>query len=252
MSASRREKSPRQDARERYVALAAREKKEVPTPDPSPQGGGEQQKAPSLMQRLRGLYENSAVPVREVARLAGVSERTLYKYVEKGGWRRRHACAARDAAVKAANNGRRLLPTQDFAPAKGAGGRFIRREDKGKPFASGISALDPAGAERAASRCEHAEKLSAKAQRQTQAAARCRAALAQAAKERQARARILDYALDTLLQLARVAAELRRNPGRGALAAAAERAAQAMLDWVERSRSQERAGPSWQARSRRS
>ena len=40
-----------------------------------------------------------------------------------------------------------------FAPAKGAGGRFIRRGDKGKPFATGLKATDPAAARRAAAQC---------------------------------------------------------------------------------------------------
>jgi hypothetical protein len=170
------------------------------------------------MQRLRGLYENSAVPVREIAALAGVTERTLYKYVEKGGWRRRYAMASR---------------AKDFAPVKGSGGRFIKREEKGKPFASGILALDPAGAERAMVRCERAQKLSAKAQRQAQAAARCRAALAQAEKERRTQARILDCRLDILFELVRVAVALREKPAAPRIAAAAERVLHAMLDRLE-------------------
>ena len=49
---------------------------------------------------MRALYEDSAVPVREIAAIAGATERTIYKYVAKLGWKRRH----------------------HFAPAKGAGG----------------------------------------------------------------------------------------------------------------------------------
>ena len=63
----------------------------------SPQGGD----APiPLTERVRALYENSVVPVREIAQLAGITERTLYKYVQKGGWRRRQICIARGAGVE--------------------------------------------------------------------------------------------------------------------------------------------------------
>jgi hypothetical protein len=71
-----------------------------------------------LTARACALYENSAVPVREIARRAGVTERTIYKYAQKGGWKARYAW--------------------QFAPIKGVGGRFIRRADKGKPFARGL------------------------------------------------------------------------------------------------------------------
>jgi hypothetical protein len=103
------------------------------------------------MQRLRALYEEDVVPVREIAGIAGVTERTLYKYIEKGGWRRRHACPARATA------------DARFAPVKGAGGRFIRREDKDLPFARGIKALDPVGAAHVAAKAESAAALSARA-----------------------------------------------------------------------------------------
>jgi hypothetical protein len=119
------------------------------------------------MQRLRALYEDSVVPVREIARIAGVTERTLYKYVQKGGWRRRYCwSAASDGAVPKPPP---LTPPHQeegmhrFAPVKGAGGRFIRREDAGLPFARGIKALDPDGAQRAAAKAEAAAALSARA-----------------------------------------------------------------------------------------
>ena len=65
-----------------------------PQPDPLPRREREKSKSAgegenaseSLTARVRALYENSVVPVREIARLAGVSERTLYKYVRRGGW----------------------------------------------------------------------------------------------------------------------------------------------------------------------
>jgi len=51
-----------------------------------------------------------------------------------------------------------------FAPVKGAGGRFIRRADKGKPFARGLKATDPQGATRATAACAQAEAIAAEAQ----------------------------------------------------------------------------------------
>lgn len=91
-----RRSSVRAQARRNYCALAGKASGQVseatPTPDPSPRaasarGGGEQKasaggekKETKLTQRVRELYEESAVPVREIARLAGVTERTLYKH----------------------------------------------------------------------------------------------------------------------------------------------------------------------------
>src|SRR5207302_5009590 len=69
----------------------------------------------ALTERVRALYEGSVVPVREVARLAGVSERTIYKYVRKGGWRRRHAGPARDLPAE-------VLAGADAAVAAAAAG----------------------------------------------------------------------------------------------------------------------------------
>ncbi len=117
-----------------------------------------------LTARARALYEGSAVPVREIARLAGVSERTLYKYVAKHGWRKRYANLPRGEAAAAANRGRRVMPAPGFAPAKGAGGRFIRREDAGVPFAAGLKALDPAAQARAAAACDEAERCASVAE----------------------------------------------------------------------------------------
>src|SRR5205814_1077213 len=36
-----------------------------------------------LTEQVRALYEETVVPVREIARLAGVTERTIYKYARK-------------------------------------------------------------------------------------------------------------------------------------------------------------------------
>jgi hypothetical protein len=99
---------------------------------------------------VRALYKDSAVPVREIANVTGVSERTIYKYAAKLRWKRRYASAPD-------------LSSEDLAPARGAGARFIRREDKGQPL-QGLKATDPAGARRAQAACREAERLSGEAQ----------------------------------------------------------------------------------------
>ena len=134
-----------------------RESAAAPTPDPSPRSasarGGGEKKEPNLTEKVRALYENSAVPVREIAGVAGVTERTIYKYVAKGGWKKRY----------------RVAP--DFAPVKGAGGRFIRRDDKDKPFARGLKATDLEGRARAVAACGKASRLSRAAQQMAEIAA---------------------------------------------------------------------------------
>ena len=111
------------------------------------------------MAKVRALYENSAVPVREIAAVAGVTERTLYKYAQKGGWKARYAWVDR---VGVARRGRPAAAA--VAPAQGAGGRFIRREDNGKPFPCGLKATDPQGATRATAACAQAGAIAAQAQ----------------------------------------------------------------------------------------
>ena len=123
---------------------------------------------PDLMAQVRALYEDSAVPVREIAARAGVTERTLYRYVERQNWRRRYTCIARDQAVAAANRGRGWRVGEGFAPAKGAGGRFVRREHAGKPFAKGPHALDPAARAEAEAECAAAARHAQEAQRQAE------------------------------------------------------------------------------------
>jgi hypothetical protein len=101
------------------------------------------------MAQVRALYEDSAVPVRDIARRAGVTERTLYKYARKNNWKPRYAWTPDGSRPPGRPARRRWSEAREramqFAPAKGAGGRFIRRDDIGKPFATGIKALDPAG-----------------------------------------------------------------------------------------------------------
>jgi hypothetical protein len=125
---------------------------------------------PTLLQRTQYLYEQTVVPVREIARLIGVSERTLYKYVARYGWTRRHLCIARPSgadapprdyeAVRTANCGRTLQPREGHEGVKGAGGRFISFEERGTPQAlslpCGPKALDPLAAEAAGGLCERA------------------------------------------------------------------------------------------------
>jgi hypothetical protein len=173
--------SVRAAAREIYGELAkgrvaSAAKPDTPTPDPSPlKGGGEKKAAPAegaapdLTARVRALYEGSAVPVREIAAIAGVSERTIYKYAAKGCWTKRYRDLPRGEAAAAANRGRRRRAASDFTPGKGAGGRFIRRADIGKAFAQGLKATDPLGRSRAAAACDRAEVLACLAQARAEA-----------------------------------------------------------------------------------
>jgi hypothetical protein len=128
--------------------------------------------APSLTDRVRALYEKSILPVREIARLAGVSERTLYKYAARGGWRQRHLCLAR---------------------AKGAGGRFISRGDTTKPQPSGLKALDPTAAARASHAAHTAHRLSDIAVGEALAEAELRAADKRAVRKATSEVRTLAH-----------------------------------------------------------
>jgi AcrR family transcriptional regulator len=244
---SRREPSQRAQARSLYRSAAARgsvspsEHAAGPLPDPPTQAregireaGGDAQESGGngeeghgnigeragregreltlLTQRVRALYEESVVPVREIARIAGVTERTIYRYVHKGAWRRRYACAAREAAVAAANRGRSMATEPDFGPVKGAGGRFIRREDEGKPYACGLKALDPAGARRAVAACVRAEELPDDAIAQASADAQVRAEELKAEREAEAYLKSLKVLLDALVDIARQRVKRRARP----------------------------------------
>jgi hypothetical protein len=107
-----------------------------------------QRKQTRLTARVRALYETSAVPVREIAALAGVTERTIYKYAAKQRWKKRYGKRA------------------DVAPVRGAGARFINRANRGKSGRRGLKATDPGGAKRAAAGCRTAEGVSSIAQAQ--------------------------------------------------------------------------------------
>jgi hypothetical protein len=125
---------------------------------PSPRRLGAQ----DLTAQVRALYEGSAVPVRELAALAGITERTIYKYARKGGWTPRYRWDTGTAErVRGWDAG------ETFASAKGAGGRFIARADKDKPFAAGIAATDAVRVARAAKACADAAAIGEAAQAQT-------------------------------------------------------------------------------------
>jgi hypothetical protein len=128
----------------------------------------------ALTQEVRALYEAAVVPVAEIARLAGVNARTIYKYARKGSWRRRRPAQDLASAVTKRAEKRRPRPC---VTRKGAGGRFIRSADAGRPYARGLKALDPAGEARALARCRRAASLAADAARRT---ARLREALSDA------------------------------------------------------------------------
>jgi hypothetical protein len=109
------------------------------------------------MALVRRMYEDSIIPVRDIARRAGVSERTLYKYARKRNWRPRYAWTPSGTRPHGKAARQRWTEAREraaaCAPVKGAGGRFIRREDKDRPFAHGIAALDPAARAAAAAGC---------------------------------------------------------------------------------------------------
>jgi hypothetical protein len=124
---------------------------------------------------VRALYEHSAVPVAEIAKLAGVTERTIYKYAAKQRWKPRYAFKWRCAGAADGSRPRGWRAAKRFAPQKGAGGRFIRRADKGKGFATGLKATDPAAA--AAAACRRAAALARRAQLKAEAERRDEASL---------------------------------------------------------------------------
>jgi hypothetical protein len=182
-------------------------------------------KPATLLDRVRDIYENTIVPVREIARLVGVTERTLYKYVDRHGWARRHVCIARDEAVRSANRGRLLAPRSGFDRAKGAGGRFVTRDETAPPHQAGLKALDPLGAERVIADCEEARRLSDTAITEAVANATVQEALALAGREREAAARVLTEAAGVLRQAARLASARLSQPRRETIERPRDRAA---------------------------
>src|SRR5579875_813092 len=178
-------RSVRAEAQRLFATMAGEGRPNRPpsTPDPSssrasPAGAGEHADPPSqgfggqdLMAQVRRMYEDSIVPVREIARRAGVTERTLYKYARKHNWKPRYAWmpdGARPPGRPARRRRTRAQGKHDeraerFAPAKGTGGRFIRRDDIGKPVARGIKAHDPAGRAVAAAASAEAARMAQRA-----------------------------------------------------------------------------------------
>ena len=148
MSSSRRDYSLRADARARYQASTLSSAAAAPPPpaaearaEASAVSCAEPAPAPlSVTDRARGLYEYSCVPVREIALLVEVTERTIYRYAQKGQWRRRYR-----------------------KPARGAGGRFVPLAQADAPHPQGLKATDPAGAARAAEACREAAVRAASA-----------------------------------------------------------------------------------------
>jgi hypothetical protein len=185
-----------------------------------------------LTQRVRALYEDSVVPVGEIARLAGVNERTLYRYVQKGQWRRRYGGKgiAAGVAKRAAKRKPRACVT-----AKGTGGRFIPTADADKPFARGLKALDPPGGQRALEVCELAAVLSddatARTRRLREAAsdARTMALLVQVMRDLAA-IEDAEKAAEVEAEVAAAAAEREHDESRRALAKKIEAAVQSWKD----------------------
>jgi hypothetical protein len=197
MANSRREPSLRADARARYCEAAAHD---APALYRAPAKLA-QSDDPTLTARVRALYEGGVVPVREIASLAGVTERTLYKYVRALGWTPR--------VTRHRGDGK---PTTAQCAARGAGGRFIPLADADQPHAHGLKALDPDGAQRAAEQCVHAAALAETAAADALAAAHARAARTQA--ERKAQAQTRSYALlcGALVELHKVSAAATAGP----------------------------------------
>jgi len=158
-----RASSPRAAARALYRAAAAQAVSDsaaaAGAADAPPPTETAAAAPPPLTDRGRALYEDGVVPVREIARLVGVSERTFYHYVRRGGWQRRYRWSSR-----------------------GAGGRVVRSIESGDPHACALEALDRDEAARALRRCDAAAALARDAQAAAAAEAAQRRAAASAAR----------------------------------------------------------------------
>lgn len=236
-----RRSSVRAQAREIYCEMAAKAAAQAtveasaPTPDPSPRcadarGGGEQgavlAPAPTdLTARVRALYEDSSVSVREIARIAGVTEHTIYVRARKGGWKKRYRWGPRNDFASA-NRGRRHAPASGFAPAKGAGGRFIRRADAGKPYAAGLKAADADGHARGLAQCRAAEPLARAAQAKAEEVQRAEARLRAWAFINRALGKLADHVEEHKRR------GVRQLPQDDPVAQALHREMDAGLDWL--------------------
>ena len=99
-----RRSSTRAQAQDIYARISAQE----PAPSAVPT---------DLPARAHALYEGAAVPVRDIARLAGVSERTMYKYApgSRAMAPSRAAAVARKRGPAHGDRGRRLGDGGDAA-----------------------------------------------------------------------------------------------------------------------------------------
>ncbi len=221
--------SVRAEARRLYARMMGEggRKQATPTPNPSPQEpapgraqarpgwGGEKSASggsasPDLMAHVRRMYEDSIIPVRDIAQRAGVTERTLYKYARKRNWKPRYAWMPDGSRPPARPGRRRWTPAQEkqqaraeqFAPGQGAGGRFIRREEIGTPFVHGIKAVDAAGRAAAAEASAEADRIAERARLE----AECRSAW-------QAKSEALAWVVQGLRQLNRLT-DAARKAGR--------------------------------------
>ena len=186
----RRDRSMLADAKRRYGAAAGEDEAlkpaAAPTPDRSPQGGGEravlgEREEPNndaaltpLTRQARALYEGGVVPVRELARLCGVSVPGLYYHIRKQRWRRRRSAVPRDPA-KSERRKRRY--------------RAMKAMQQAAP--RGLKARDPDGQAQALARAERASALSGAA-----------LSRALARQEAEAKARILSLMTRALRDLA--------------------------------------------------
>ena len=112
---------------------------------------------PTFASYLRLLYEHSALPVREIAAIAGIIERTVYAHARAGGWGRRNWRHARYA-------GARLVPAEAPAfPEAGAPAPFDRQDVQrtGRTWQETRRLVAAAGAAAEAGARERAERREA-------------------------------------------------------------------------------------------
>src|SRR6185312_14284296 len=91
------------------------------------------------------LYEGGVVPVREIARLCGVSLRTLYHHVHARGWRRRRSKVARDGA-KSARQRARVVAAKALRSPMPRGLKARDVEGQARALAAAKRAAELAGA----------------------------------------------------------------------------------------------------------
>ena len=154
---------------------------------------------PSFPGLLRHLYENSALPVREIAHIAGIIERTLYKYAQTGGWKRRN-----------------------WRQARYDGARLVPAGEAGFPDIGGPEVPAPEAAQQTAARYIQVRRLVDEAGAAAAAAAKERE---KAARKRAARGEsdaLTEARLAAFAELNRTLADLRRleeTGGKDSLAA---------------------------------